>query len=306
MRPPARGDGLVHSAPARPLDAVATALMVVLCLSWGLNQVAVKLALPDIPALTQGALRSLWALPVVLLVARLRGVPLTMHDGSLAAGLTAGALFGVEFVFIFRGLVWTTASRAVVFIYTAPFFIALGARFLLHERLSPLQWGGLALSFLGILVAMGLPDSTVDARTLAGDGLMIAGGVFWAATTLVIKGSALARVATEKTTLYQLVMSALILAVGAVLFGERMERVPGPAALGWFAYQAVWVLGITFTVWFALVVKYSASRLSAMSFLTPLFGVAAGHFIMGDPLTPTFAAAVIFVVAGLVLVNRPR
>jgi drug/metabolite transporter (DMT)-like permease len=43
-----------------------------------------------------------------------------------------------------------------------------------------------------------------------------------------------------------------------------------------------------------------------MSFLTPLFGVAAGHFIMGDPLTPTFAAAVIFVVAGLVLVNRPR
>jgi hypothetical protein len=36
------------------------------------------------------------------------------------------------------------------------------------------------------------------------------------------------------------------------------------------------------------------------------FGVAAGHFIMGDPLTPAFAAAVIFVVAGLVLVNRPR
>jgi hypothetical protein len=133
MRPAARGDAAVQPSPARPLDAVATALMIVLCLSWGLNQVAVKLALPDIPALTQGALRSLWALPVVLLVARLRGVPLTMHDGSLAAGLTAGALFGVEFVFIFRGLVWTTASRAVVFIYTAPFFIALGARFLLHS-----------------------------------------------------------------------------------------------------------------------------------------------------------------------------
>lgn len=240
--------------------------------------------LPDIPALTQGALRSLCALPVVLLVARLRGVPLTMRDGSLVAGLTAGALFGLEFVFIFRGLIWTTASRAVVFIYTAPFFIALGARFLLHERLSPLQWGGLVLSFLGILIAMGLPDSTVDARTLAGDGLMIVGGVFWAATTLVIKASALARVATEKTTLYQLVMSALILAVGAVLFGEHMERMPGPVALAWLAYQAIWVLGITFTVWFALVVKYSASRLSAMSFLTPLFGVAAGHFIMGDPL----------------------
>jgi drug/metabolite transporter (DMT)-like permease len=296
----------VKPSTGRPLDAVAVALMIVLCLSWGLNQVAVKLALPDIPPLTQGALRSLGALLVVLAMARLRGVLLTARDGTLVAGVTAGALFGLEFIFIYRGLVWTTASRAVVFVYTAPFFIALGARFFLHERLSPLQWSGLALSFLGIVVAMGAPDPTVDARTLMGDGLLIAGGVFWAATTLMIKGSALARVPTEKTTLYQLVMSALFLGIGAALCGEHMVQMPGPVALGWLAYQSFWVLGITFTVWFALVVRYSASRLSALSFLTPLFGIAAGHFIMGDPLTPTFAVAAILVVAGLVLVNRPR
>jgi drug/metabolite transporter (DMT)-like permease len=290
----------------RPLDAVATALMIVLCLSWGLNQVAIKLALPDIPPLIQGALRSLGALPVVFVIARLRGVKLTARDGTLFAGIVAGALFGIEFILIYRGLVWTTASRGVVFVYTAPFFIALGARIFLHERLTPLQWGGLALSFLGIVVAVGVPDPTVDARTLMGDGLLIAAGVFWAATTLMIKGSSLARAPTEKTTGYQLLMSFLLLAIGAGLFGERMVRMPGPVALGWLAYQTIWVLAITFTVWFALVVRYSASRLSALSFLTPLFGVAAGHFIMGDPLTPTFAVAVILVVAGLVLVNRPR
>jgi drug/metabolite transporter (DMT)-like permease len=280
--------------------------MIILCLSWGLNQVAVKIALVDVSPLTQGALRSLAALPVVLATARLRGVRLAARDGTLMAGLTAGALFGFEFICIYRGLVWTTASRAVVFVYTAPIFIALGARIFLHERLMPLQWSGLALSFLGIVVAMGVPDASVDASTLMGDAFLIAGGVFWAATTLVIKGSVLARAPTEKTTSYQLVMSALFLSLGAALFGEHMERWPGPVALGWLSYQAFWVLGITFTVWFALVVKYSASRLSALSFLTPLFGVAAGHFIMGDPLTPTFAVAVILVVAGLVLVNRPR
>ena len=64
------------------------------------------------------------------------------------------------------------------------------------------------------------------------------------------------------------------------------------------------MLGITFTIWFGLVVRYSASRLSAFSFLTPLFGVAAGHLIMGDPITPTFVLAVALVIAGLVLVNR--
>jgi drug/metabolite transporter (DMT)-like permease len=194
----------------------------------------------------------------------------------------------------------------VVFVYVGPFFIALGARLFLHERLVPLQWGGLALAFLGIVVAVGVPDPTVDGRILLGDGLLIAGGAFWGATTLIIKGTSLARVAAEKTTIYQLAMSALLLAVGAAVLGERVTRMPGAVALGSLAYQTIWVLAITFTVWFALVVKYSASRLAALSFLTPLFGVAAGHFIMGDPLTPTFAIAVVLVVAGLVLVNRPR
>jgi drug/metabolite transporter (DMT)-like permease len=295
-----------HQSVGRPLDAVATALMVVLCLSWGLNQVAIKLALPEIPPLTQGALRSFGALPVVLIIARLRGVPLTARDGTLAAGLLAGALFGLEFICIYAGLVWTTASRGVVFVYVGPFFIALGARVFLHERLVPIQWGGLALAFLGIIVAVGVPDPTVDGRILLGDGLLTAGGLFWAATTLIIKGTSLARVSAEKTTIYQLAVSALLLAVGAAVLGERVVRMPGAVALGSLAYQTIWVLAITFTVWFALVVKYSASRLAALSFLTPLFGVAAGHFIMGDPLTPTFAVAVLLVVVGLVLVNRPR
>jgi drug/metabolite transporter (DMT)-like permease len=295
-----------HQPVGRPLDAVATALMVVLCLSWGLNQVAIKLALLEIPPMTQGALRSFGALPVVLIIARLRGVRLTAHDGTLGPGLLAGALFGLEFICIYAGLVWTTASRGVVFVYVGPFFIALGARVFLHERLVPIQWGGLALAFLGIIVAVGVPDPTVDGRILLGDGLLTAGGLFWAATTLIIKGTSLARVSAEKTTIYQLAVSALLLAVGAAVLGERVVRMPGAVALGSLAYQTIWVLAITFTVWFALVVKYSASRLAALSFLTPLFGVAAGHFIMGDPLTPTFAVAVLLVVVGLVLVNRPR
>jgi drug/metabolite transporter (DMT)-like permease len=290
----------------RPLDAVAIALMVVLCLSWGLNQVAIKLALPEIPPMMQGALRSFGALPVVLIIARLRGVRLMARDGTLIAGLIAGVLFGLEFICIYAGLVWTTASRGVVFVYVGPFFIALGARLFLHERLVPLQWSGLALAFLGIVVAVGVPDPTVDGRVLLGDALLIVGGLFWAATTLIIKGTSLARAPAEMTTIYQLAVSAILLAIGAAILGERVTRMPGAVALGSLAYQTIWVLAITFTVWFALVVKYSASRLAALSFLTPLFGVAAGHFIAGDPLTPQFAIAVVLVVAGLVLVNRPR
>ncbi|MGA9510551.1 MAG: EamA family transporter, partial [Candidatus Sulfotelmatobacter sp.] len=81
---------------------------------------------------------------------------------------------------------------------------------------------------------------------------------------------------------------------------------PSPLALGAFAYQTVWVVSVTFAVWFALVVRYSAARLSVFTFLAPLFGVAAGHIVLKEPMTPAFAVAVTLVAAGLLLVNRPR
>jgi drug/metabolite transporter (DMT)-like permease len=52
--------------------------------------------------------------------------------------------------------------------------------------------------------------------------------------------------------------------------------------------------------------RYSANRLSAFTFLTPIFGVLAGYLVLDEPLTPAFGAAVALVAAGLILVNRPR
>jgi drug/metabolite transporter (DMT)-like permease len=292
---------------ARPLDAFAVSLTIALCLSWGFNQVAVKLALPDIPPLIQSATRSTGAALIVGAWARLKGIPLLDRDRTLLPGIIAGVLFGTEFLLIYRGLLWTTASRAVLFIYLAPFFVVLGARWLLPgDRFGAAQWAGLALSFGGMAVAFGLPTPAADPRQLLGDIRMVAAAAAWAATTLVIKASALARVSSEKTMLYQLVVSAPMLALGAAVFGERMAAMPSLVSLASLAYQTVWVVSVTFVLWFALIVRYSASRLSVFTFLTPLFGVAAGHLVLGEPLTPAFAAAVALVATGLILVNRPR
>jgi len=294
-------------APAdtgRPLTLGASALMVLLCISWGLNQVAIKLALPDIPPLIMAALRSTGGLLVVLAVARVRNVSLFTRDGSLKAGLLAGLLFGIEFVVIYRGLLYTSATRAVIFIYIAPFVVAL-ASFRLGERLGPIQWGGLALSFAGVALAIGVPQAGVDARVIMGDILVVIGGVLWAATTIVVKLTPLLRVPAEKTLAYQLAVSIPILVVAAVAFGERLPGLPGKVAAISLVYQTFWVVGLTFLCWFMLVRKFSASKLSAFTFMTPLFGVAAGHFVLNDTLTPAFAAAAVLVIAGLVLVNRP-
>jgi drug/metabolite transporter (DMT)-like permease len=296
-----------HSPSSRPLDAPAIAVTLMLCLCWGFNQVAVKLAIHDIPPLIQSSARSVIAAILVGGWAQARGIPLFRRDGTLGGGLLAGAFFALEFLLIYRGLLWTTATRAVLFIYSAPFFVVIGSRWLIpgdHFELS--RWFGLLISFVGIIIAFGLPTPATDPHQLLGDIMMLGAAVAWAATTLTIKASALSRTSAEKTMLYQLVVSAPLLAIGALVFGEHMDAAPSALALAAFAYQAVWVVSVTFVIWFALIVRYSAARLSAFTFLTPLFGVTAGHFVLNEPLTPAFALAVALVVGGLLLVNRSR
>jgi drug/metabolite transporter (DMT)-like permease len=295
------------SPSSRPLDATAIAVTIGLCLSWGFNNVAIKLAIHDIPPLTQSAARSVIAAVLVGAWTQARGIPLFKRDGTLGAGILAGVLFALEFLLIYSGLVWTTATRGVLFIYLAPFFVVIGSRWLVpgdHFHVS--QWLGLLLSFVGIVIAFGLPTPAADSRQVLGDLMLVGGAAAWAATTLTIKASALNRISAEKTLLYQLAVSAPLLGLGALMFGERMTAPPSAVALGAFAYQTIYVVGITFTIWFVLVVRYSAARLSVFTFLAPLFGVAAGHLVLGEPLAPAFAVAVALVAAGLLLVNRPR
>ncbi len=295
------------SPQSRPLDAAAAALAVVLCLSWGFNQVAVKLALAEIPPLIQAAFRSTFGALIVVSVARFRGVRLMDSDGTLWSGVAAGILFGLEFLLVYRGLVFTTASRTVLFLYLAPFVVVIGARwFLPGDRFNASQWIGLLLSFAGIAVAFGVPTPGGDPHELLGDVMIVGAAVAWGATTLLVKATKLVHAPFEKTLLYQLIISAPMLALGAELIGERVTVAPSAIALGSLAYQTVWVVGLTYLAWFALIQRYSASRLSAFTFLTPLFGVAAGFIVLSEPLTPAFALAVVLVIAGLVLVNRPR
>src|SRR5258706_15734343 len=142
-------------APDRkPLDATAYSLMVLLTALWGFQQVTIKVIVDDVSLLAQAAIRSLVATVLVVAWARLRGIPLFERDGTLKAGLLAGLLFGVEFVFIYGGLAYTNASRLVGFIYLTPVLTALGLHFLVAgERLHPAPWLGGLGAVGGVVVA---------------------------------------------------------------------------------------------------------------------------------------------------------
>ena len=130
------------------IDASAATLMVALCAVWGLNQVAAKVVNAGISPVLQAGLRSLGAAALLWAWSSFRGVRLFERDGSLPAGLLIGVLFAAEFGFLYWGLEYTTASRAVVFLYTAPFWVAVGVHLLVPgERLRREQVIGLSAAF---------------------------------------------------------------------------------------------------------------------------------------------------------------
>jgi drug/metabolite transporter (DMT)-like permease len=299
------------SAGGAPLPPRAVAAMLVLCGAWGLNTVAMKVGTEGIPPVLQAALRSAVAAPLLLLWCRWRGVDLGdwRRDGTLPAGLAIGAVFGLEFLLLYTGLGLTTASRAVVFLYTAPFFVAVGVHFLLpDDRLTPAKAAGLGIAFLGVLSAFaeGLAAPAGGTAALLGDALCLLAGASWAATTLILKASRLRAAPPALSLLYQLVVSAPLLLLASALLGERFAEVsPTPLVAAAFLYQAAGVAAISYLAWFRLIARHSTSRLSAFSVLTPVFGVLAGVALLGERVGPLFGLAVALVAAGLWLVNRP-
>jgi drug/metabolite transporter (DMT)-like permease len=287
----------------RPPGAAAFATMTLLGVIWGMQQVAVKLTLAGISPVLQVGLRSTFAALLVFIWARSRGQRLFDSDGSLRPGLLVGLLFGLEFICIFVGLQYIGASRMVVFLYTAPCFTVLGLHwFVPGERIGWRHGFGVLLAFAGIVVAFG--DGFAGGSSF-GDALGVLAAMLWAATTVMIRGGALARVSAAKTLLYQLAVSAVMALPLSLLMGEAGVSAPTPAVMLGMLYQIVIVAFASYLTWFWLLTRYLANRLAVFSFLTPLFGVLFGVVLLGERMSAQFGIAALLVVAGIMLVNAP-
>ena len=285
------------------VDTLAVALMICLTLSWGLNGVAAKLSNTGYSPVFLAMVRSALGGLLVFLWCHWRGIRLFEHDGTLWVGALAGVLFGLEFLLIFIGLDYTSVARSALLVNTMPFWTLLAGHFLLGEKISGRKIGGLVLAFGGLTLIFSDKLSLPGPDAFVGDLLSLGAGLAWAATMIVIKGTRLVHVAAEKLLLYQLagaaILSALALPIGGPLIRD------GNAIATWaLLFQAVYIVAITYVLWFWLVQRYPASGLSSFTFLTPVFGVLFGGILLGEPLGATIFLALGLIVVGLVLVNR--
>jgi len=287
------------------LGVLPVALLLLCCLAWGLNQVAIKVGVAGISPLMGAGLRSLVAAALVWLWCGLRGEPMFRRDGTGPFGLLIGLLFAGEVALIYWGLAYTTASRSVIFLYSAPVFVALGAhRYIPGERLTRARTAGLVVAFAGLCLACADALYLPSRRELFGDMLELAAGFLWGATTVVIKKGGRVPLTPSRMLFYQLAISSVALIGASLALREPGVVSPTVPVLAALAYQAVIVAFASYLAWFWLLRRYPASDLASYLFWTPLAGVLAGWGLLGDPLNANLGAAAALVALGIYLVNR--
>lgn len=291
----------------KALDQTASSLMIVLCMVWGLQQVILKMAASDISPLMQIALRSglaaLLLLPLVLLDQKSQ----LMNPKNVKAGALVAVLFSLEFFLLAQALQLTSASHAVVLLYTAPIFVALGLHWKLpSERLTLLQWTGIGIAFIGIVVTFIRPQqigvNTFQQQMLWGDLYALAAAIAWAATTVTVRLSSLAQAAVTQTLFYQLAGSFILLLGLAFFMGQAFVQWT-PLVMGSLAFHTLIVSFASFLAWFWLLRNYLASRLGVFSFLTPLFGIIFGVWLLDENIEANFIFGTALVLLGILVVS---
>jgi len=288
------------------LDTLAISLLLVCCLFWGFQQILIKTTVGEVPPLWQASLRFAGATVLLWVWCVVRGVKLFEKDGTLAAGLLAGALFAGEFSCIYLGLRDTTASRLTVFLYTSPFVVALLLpRFVPAEKLRPVQWAGLVIAFAAVAIAFSEGFSGPGTQhQLRGDALALAAGVLWGLTTLVIRASSMATVSAEKTLFYQVAVTTVAAPLLSLALGETWSLDYSAYAWGSIALQTAIGAFASYLTWMWMLRHYPATQMSSFTFLTPVFALVFGVVLLKEPLTLQLALALCGVAAGIVLVNR--
>jgi drug/metabolite transporter (DMT)-like permease len=283
------------------IDATAIGAMTLLCLVWSLQQISLKAIADQISPMLMVALRSLIA--AVLLVGLMRHRKETLNPSRWRAGFVVGALFGLEYLLVSLALQFTHASHVVVFLYTAPIFAALGLQARLPaERLATGKWVGILLAFAGIAVAfLGGSRSAGDGSgewALLGDALALLGGAAWGATTVTIRCSTLASAPATETLLYQL-LGAIAMLLPAAWWTGQSHMAFTTAVWAHLGFQSLVVSFASFLTWCWLLRRYLASQLGVFSFLTPLFGVLLGWWLLDERLDASFVVGGGLVLAGI-------
>ena len=280
-------------------------VLIILALIWGANMAMVKIGARELPSLFMAGFRSVIASICLFIWMKAKGIVIFPSKMIILHGIVVGLMFGAEFGLIYLALEYSPASRIYIWLYTAPFFAALGAHFFLqNDRLNRWKAIGLFLAFGGVVVLFMGSLRSYSLNNLPGDIMGLISGAIWGLTTVYVKRFLAHQTVPLQTLFYQLLFSIPLLLFFSFLLEDLVFS--GLSPMTWFSmfYQCIIVAFLSYLVWFELIHRYPVSLLHAFSFFTPVFGVfLSGALILGEIINPSLFSALVLVSIGMVLVN---
>ncbi len=290
--------------PQHRIDAASAALLLALAALWGATFLFAEIALREVPPLTITLHRVVWAVPVLALVVRLRGIAVPWSPRLWGGWLVMGALNNaIPFSLIFWGQTRIEAGLASILNATTAMTGAVVAGLLLaDERLTRRKVLGAALGLLGVGIIMGpgavLALDPVNMAQLAvlAAGLSYAFAGVWGRTVL----------GGQPPLLNALGM----LAGSAVLMLPVVLIVDGPPVLAlslptWGALAGLSVLctALAYGLYFAILARAGAANLLLVTLLIPPFAIALGALVLGERMAPEAWAGFAVIALGLVVTD---
>jgi drug/metabolite transporter (DMT)-like permease len=285
------------------LDAFAVLLTTTVCAIWGGAFVAIKIGLFDLPPIGSAALRFLLTSVILFVWARMKQVPLVYPAPEMRVLFLIALMFFYLNLVVYMGTARTASGRATVFFYSQPVFLALLAHFFLpQERLSVRKGWGLALAFTGLVLLFLTKMGVGQTPTLVGDALVLSGGFVTAVQNLVIKRAA-GKIHPVALILWSSVVASLLLGGCSWMLEHTASFLFSTRAILSLLYLSLISAAFGFVAFAWLLQHYPATRVTALVFLAPVFGVLFGWLLLHETLTPLQLLGVIGVCAGVYVVT---
>ena len=272
--------------------------LAVLAACWGLAFVFIRVAVQPLGAFVLVELRALLGCLVLLLYASMSGVAIDWRR-NWRKFVIFGAL-GSAFPFTLIALAQTvlSASFAVVLVTMAPLFSALIAAFWLGDRMTVRKTGGLLLGLVGVAFLTGFKPDSAGAAPPWAVALALATAALYGVAGVYSKRH-LAGIAPLAAAAGSQLGAALLLLPLALVFPPNAV----PTLVQWLnvAALAVFSSALAFILYFRLIDSIGPVKTASVNYLTPLFGVAGGVLVLGEPLSANLLIGLAMILAGVTL-----
>lgn len=278
----------------------AFVLLTVLTLIWGTNWPLFPLAMRELSVWTFRTVSLFGAGSLLLIIARLRGLPLSIPRQDWGVMLLASFSYLV---------VWNVASafsaisipsgQSAVLGFTMPLWAALLSWLFLGERLSGRALLALGLGAAGVLLLL-IPGLSAYAKAPLGFVAGLVAAVGWAIGTILYKRRPIAASATVITG-WQLLLSSLPIAVFGLIFTDRQWFMPSGLTIAVVSYVTIVPMALGNLCWFSIVGMLPGNVAGLSAVMVPVVAMVSGALVRDEPLGPPQLAAMLCCGGALVL-----